>query len=365
MQKKLFRRQLLSAVMLVIALACLFLFSNDTETAISQSLKFCADVLIPSLFPFMVISSLMVRFRAADVLCRPLSGWFCRLFRLPSCACSAFFLGAICGFPVGAKTAAELYEKGDLTKREAERLAAVSNNTGPSFIVEVIGAFYWNNRIFGIYLYCIQLLSALLLGRIYSCGERLPLPAKEHETHFSAVSPGKIFAEAVSSSAYGMLGICGFVSFFQAILAILYRILSAIGAEAAVPFAASVLEFSSGSAEAALLGGAAGAFLCGFTVGWSGISVFAQSSLFMSSAGLSLCPMMQSKAIQGLICAAAAVLWRRFTGLEAAADCSISRLFPGASIPFTAEILLLLSCWLFPAIAFLSGKPSEKAAHVR
>ena len=62
------------------------------------------------------------------------------LFRLPGCAGSAaLLLGLVGGYPIGARTAAELYASGDLTRQEAERLLTFCNNSNPVFLISVLG----------------------------------------------------------------------------------------------------------------------------------------------------------------------------------------------------------------------------------
>lgn len=329
----------------------LYLYSPDVEAAIRQSMDLCARVLIPSLFPFMVISALYVRFGIADTLCKPFSPLFRRFFRLPGCAASAVFLGAVCGFPIGAKTACELYQTGELTKEQTERLIAAANNTGPSFIVEVIGAYYWNSRGFGLFLYCMQIVGALLLSGILARRKPLP-PESGNENRCTVTTPGECVAQAVSSSVSSVLGICGFVSFFSAILAVLRVVLNRLGAENSVPFLASLLEFSCGSAEAASTGGLLGAFLSGFSVGWAGFSVLAQCSMFTASLGLSLRIAVYSKAAQGMICGGSAVLWYLLTDLESTKTCSAFSSKPSSVFFLVCEILLLLLFYFLTAFVW-------------
>jgi len=159
-------RNLWSTFFLLAVMIVFFLYPENTGKAVRDAMNVCAQVLIPSLFPFMVISALLVQTGAADILCKPFEALFGKVFRLPCSAAAAVLLGALCGFPVGAKTACDLVQNGKLTNEDGERLTAMANNTGPSFIVEVIGAYYWNSRGFGVFLYAVQIVSALLIGRM-------------------------------------------------------------------------------------------------------------------------------------------------------------------------------------------------------
>lgn len=337
------------------AVVLLFWFMEESEEAVRDALNLCAHILIPSLFPFMVISSLFVQWGIAEPLCRPLASVFRRYFHLPECAASAVFLGAVCGFPVGAKTACELYRQGELSREETERLIAAANNTGPSFVVEVIGAYYWNSRGFGIFLYVVQILSALGIARLMAKRHKLP-PLSVRQKRPLTYSAGNTFAEAVSSSAQAVLGICGFVAFFSAVLSICRMLLSAAGMEAAIAVLAAVLEFSSGCAMASSAGGLYGAFLTGFAVGWSGLSVFAQSCLFTAETGLSLRLAAISKLLQGVICGSGAVFWAALFTPDPAARCTVFPDLPFPDLFLIAEILMLMFFCVCPSLFSMRRK---------
>ena len=54
-------------------------------------------------------------------------------------AAGALVLGLAGGYPVGARTAAELYAQGALTRDEAERLLTFWNNANPAFLLSGLG----------------------------------------------------------------------------------------------------------------------------------------------------------------------------------------------------------------------------------
>ncbi len=95
----------------------------------------CIRVIIPSLFPFFVCSALLVETGAAKRLGRWLSFAMRPLFNVPGSAGVAFVLGALSGYPVGAKCGVDLYERNLCTKAEAQRIICFCNNSGPLFII--------------------------------------------------------------------------------------------------------------------------------------------------------------------------------------------------------------------------------------
>ncbi len=359
-EKSVYPRRL--SLCVLFAAFLLFVSADASSEAAYGALKICANVLVPSLFPYMVISSLIVSFGSARLLGGLLSP-LCRILRLPRDAAAAIVLGALCGFPVGAKTACSLYEDGRLNRSQTERLIALANNTGPAFVIEVVGAHFWGSRGFGLTVYAAQILSAILIGIVYArrswererAEEETVVPACRFAKRKDVLS---CVAEAVSSAAYAVLCVCGFVVFFAVVLALLSQLLQK--AQWILPPIASFLEFTGGALYSSRLGGEAGAFLSGFAVGWSGVSVFAQCKTFAAPLGIRLAPAAIGKAVQGIITGIAAAVYVHFFYTPSV---SVSGCIPVRDTSVLLVVCELAALVLFCFIPMLfpksrKGKPS-------
>ena len=60
----------------------LFLFPEESVAAAREGISLCVDVLIPSLFPFFVLSSLLISTGLAGLCARPLESFMRPLFCL-------------------------------------------------------------------------------------------------------------------------------------------------------------------------------------------------------------------------------------------------------------------------------------------
>ena len=94
-------RRVCTVAALGVCCVILTVFSDTASAAVSRALSVCAERLLPSLFPYMVVSSLLVSSGAADAISRRLPA--ARLFGLPGEASSAVILGLLCGFPLGGE----------------------------------------------------------------------------------------------------------------------------------------------------------------------------------------------------------------------------------------------------------------------
>lgn len=91
--------------------------------------------MIPALFPFMVLSGIMIRMHLTDAFVRLLSPILTPILRLRNSCIYVIFAGFLCGFPMGAHVAAQLYMHRQITKKEAELLLAFCNNIGPVYFI--------------------------------------------------------------------------------------------------------------------------------------------------------------------------------------------------------------------------------------
>lgn len=278
-------------------------------SAVRTSLEICAVTVIPSLFPYLVLSDLIVSSGLSEKLgvlgARPIK----KIFAISEKSSAAIILGALCGFPVGAKTAAALYEKGSLSKSDTERLLCFCNNTGPGFLVSGIGVSFFGSARLGLLFYAVQLLSSLLIGVTCRFFKKSSNAYESDKNSVSKKSGIKLFTDAVSESAKATLPICGYIVFFSYLISIVGTLVSTLTESAAIrAFIFGIFELSSGTLASAELFSAGYPFvfcaaLCAFFIGWSGISVHAQTAAICRKQSLSLTPYIFAKLTQGLLCA--------------------------------------------------------------
>ncbi len=297
------KKRWLLALCLLLLLA-LLTFGSNTAEAIRGALWLCAHTVIPALFPFLVLSGLLTALLGD--LSLPGGRLFERIFHLPRTGISAFFLGAICGFPIGAKTAAELCRGGAITREEGGRLAALSANTGPAFAVLAVGGGLFGSLTLGLGLYITQLVAAILLA--------LPEAKKKKREDVPLSCPGGREAKSASlpeilyRSSLTMLTVTGTVLFFASLTSLFSLFLP----KNAAALIAAFLEVGNGSAAAATLPPYLGIPLASFAISFSGVSVLMQSAGELSPCGIPLKPFFEKKLYQGLLSAAITLLWLRF-----------------------------------------------------
>ena len=271
------------------------------RAAAAEALSLCARSVIPALFPFLVVSSLLLSLGLGELLSPMLAGLMEPLFRVDGVGSSALLLGLVGGYPIGAKTAADLYRGGRLSRPEAERLLAFCNNSNPVFLISVLGVGVFGSVRAGVWLWLIHLLSALLTGLLF---RNHGGPARRQAggtAAFQAVSLPAAFVAAVRESLSGMLSVCAFVTFFY----VLARPLASLGGWLG-PVLVGLTELF--SLTPLLRPDRFGFILASAMAGWGGLSVLCQTAAVLEGSGLRLQSCVAGKAVQGLLAGLLAAL---------------------------------------------------------
>lgn len=111
--------------------------------------------MVPTLLPFMILSGIMIRLNLTEHIVKIISPVLTPLLRISLNGLYAVAIGFLCGFPMGARVIAELYENHRLSKDEASYLLAFCNNIGPvyfiSFVLPTLGLELTAPYLFGMY----------------------------------------------------------------------------------------------------------------------------------------------------------------------------------------------------------------------
>ena len=272
-----------------------FSFLNLEEMArlINSGLLLCIRSVIPSLFPFMIFSEMLLYGKVFDIIPQKIMKFFGKIFKVNPISIGAFLTGIICGFPLGVKYASDLYKSSSISKDEFERLICFCNNTGPAFVIAGIGASIRKNAYEGILLYFIQIASAVICGIIISRKVKIYTDKKDYNLNdikdFSII-------DCVKRSSLNMLYICALVSFFTVLCGYSYKIFPNDIFNAVF---SSFLEIGNGaSACAALRNKQLSFILTAGGISFSGMSVHFQSEIFYHEINISKKKYYTSKTMQ-------------------------------------------------------------------
>lgn len=284
-------------LILVIFLFIIFLaFPEQSSASAKKSIFICLETLIPSLFPFFVLSSLAVSLGFSKLIGNVFSRFMRPLFKCSPKTASPFVLGLLSGFPVGASTSVKLYKNGEISRGDCSKSLAFSNNPSVGFVVSVAGAGILKDVRVGWILYISLTLASVFSGMI-TC--RL-FPEDKFMLEKSGVKEVEIsvlqkFLFAVRDGGAGVLNVSAFVVFFSVVCGVVGDVLH-------IPYPFSSLlfgffEISSGisSINPYLLSFTQNAVIAAAVLAWSGLSVHSQVLFSVADTDVSPFPYLFSK----------------------------------------------------------------------
>lgn len=194
------------AILAIFATILLLRYPNAVHNGIYRGLSVCYTVIIPTLFPFMLLAGWL----ADSSLCRHPGRWAQavarRLFGLPGCCAPAILLSLVGGYPAGMVAISRLYRQGQLRREELRRMTAFCICGGPGFIVGTVGIGLLGSAHAGWLLYAAQSISAVAIGIL--CGHNKSAP----EPTPILPSPPRKFAPMVADTCGALVSMCGFVT---------------------------------------------------------------------------------------------------------------------------------------------------------
>ena len=249
---------------------CLIFEFNTIKEEIITALFLWANVIIPSVFPYLIISQYISNSSFIEKI--PL-GIISFIFGIKKCSIKAVLSSAFCGYPSGAVCAKNLYEKGEIDIKEAQRLIYYTNNAGPLFLISAVGTGLLGSTKDGFAIYLIQLISSFIYGLI---------KREKSNSYNQKIKPTKLqkgdFCFYVKNGVNICVNICGFMvaSYVMASATIIFikNIFNSFYVNA---FINCFFEITAGINKLSMLNfkSLKFALICG-AVSWSGFSVIMQ-----------------------------------------------------------------------------------------
>ncbi len=256
-------KRILAGLLGLGAAAALFAKPPIAAQGIAEGGRLCMQVLLPSLFPFMIVVSFLSLSGGLVLPARLLSPLF-RLLRLPYALQDIWLASFLGGYPTGAHTLTTLVQQGLMPREPAGRMLRCCVNPGPAFLVLAVGESMLGSRHVGWLLLLSQVLSSLTLCALL-CRDKQNIVSQKRPKQF--ISLADAFVAAVSGAASAMLTIFAFVLAFSVVFALLNSF------DPRLRPLAAILEVTLGCTTAAQLGGKTGLILAAFFIGFGGFSV--------------------------------------------------------------------------------------------
>lgn len=317
-----------------------FLLCRESVSAgVKEGLRLCGEVLIPSMFPFMVLASFSLNAGVFDRLSHVFSPLMNRLFALSGACFPVIFFGAVGGYPVGAKMIGELYDNGVITKNDAERLFSFCVNAGPAFIVSAVGGAMLGSPKAGYMMLLAVLAASAITGMLFSLG------VSRHTVQSVIPKKRMSFSDSVTSSVsaamHSTFSVCAWVLVFSAFSGLIEPYIRHESGRLCFEMLAEV---TTGVRAAIKLGGIP---LAAAVISFGGICVMCQLLPFIKKCGIKVKKYLVFRMVNALLSYVLTRILLCFTDVSV----SVSALFDvnpfSRSAPASAALLMLGASLIF------------------
>ena len=141
--------------------------SNTIMSAVSYSFNIWINNIFPSLFPFFVLSEILINFGFVELVSELFKPIFQKIFKINGNAAFIFIMSMLSGFPSNAKYTKELYLQGKLTDKEASKILMFSHFSNPLFILGTVAITFLNDKKLGLLIMISHYLSNIIIGIIF------------------------------------------------------------------------------------------------------------------------------------------------------------------------------------------------------
>ncbi|MDE6586430.1 MAG: hypothetical protein K2K80_07115 [Clostridia bacterium] len=266
-----------------------------------------AECVLPSLFPFMVITLILVKTGCAERAALPLKRFAYKL-KLPPAAAPCFLLAVCSGYPAGSRVVSEFCTCGSISAKDCHKVAYLCSTSGPLFIIGSVGFKMFNDKFLGYKILLAHVFAVTVVSLVICL-----LSKSGGKTQLKRPSPDK---NALYNSFYGAVtAVCvagGFIAFFYVFATfcsdfrLTYPLQKFLGLFLEDNLSAAVctglIEATTGCVALAAAGGKISAALAGFLITFGGISILLQQLSYLTPVGVKPLKFIGVKFIQGILC---------------------------------------------------------------
>lgn len=140
-------KKLLFTIFCITQIGFILVYPTEALKAAREGLNLWLNVMIPTLLPFLICTGILVQTGLISRLLAPFKTLWKIVFGISPAGAYAVLVGMLCGYPMGAKTTSDLYENGQITKKEAEYLLTFVNQPSPVFVRTYLCQICLNDRV--------------------------------------------------------------------------------------------------------------------------------------------------------------------------------------------------------------------------
>jgi sporulation integral membrane protein YlbJ len=163
-------QKIISTSIMTLLLSIAFFILTESKAvmeAVLFSFQIWKNNIFPSLFPFFLLSELLIQYGFVEFLGELLKPVMNRIFRISNQAAFIFVMSIISGFPSNAKYAKALLEEHKINEKEATKILTFTHFSNPLFILGTVSITFLGNREVGFLILFCHYITNLILGLLF------------------------------------------------------------------------------------------------------------------------------------------------------------------------------------------------------
>lgn len=182
-------------------------------SSIIYALNIWVNNLIPSLFPFFIITDILINYNITSYIPIIIRNFCKHIFNITDNMLTILLLSMISGFPSNARNTKTLYDKGVISLEEANHILIFSHFSNPIFILTTIGVFFLHNEKIGIIILISHYFSNIILGILFRNTGKYEINKNDKTCDINNF--GIIFINAIKKAIDTIFIICGIIVVFM------------------------------------------------------------------------------------------------------------------------------------------------------
>ncbi|MDD2446550.1 MAG: sporulation integral membrane protein YlbJ [Tissierellia bacterium] len=301
---------------------------NQSINSAREGLNLWFNLLIPSLYPFIFITDLLVSFGIINSITKYFDPLMVSIFNVPGIGAFPFSMSIMSGYPIGARLTSKLRKERYISKIDADRLISFSSTSGPLFILGTVLIGMMGGPNVSALMIIPHYLGAITVGVIFRFYKRKDSLISTNNYQYNNrshldkealenKSVGSLIYKSIKDSMESIISIGGFVIIYSVIIDILLSFqlfnslvgvisqLTSIDANIIKGIIAGIIEMTNGCEIISNLNIdlIIKVIILNLIIGWGGFSIHSQALSFISSTDISPKIYLISKFLHGIFSA--------------------------------------------------------------
>lgn len=203
-------KKLTSILIMICLIICGYEILSESETimnAVSYSFNIWINNVFPSLFPFFVLSEILINYGFIELVGELFKPIFEKLFKINGNASFVFIMSLLSGFPSNAKYTKELYLQNKLNENEASKILMFSHFSNPLFILGTISVTFLKDKKLGLIVMFSHYITNIIIGLLFRnyypskiTNEKFSLKKAILSMHNKRINNNKRFGSIITNS---------------------------------------------------------------------------------------------------------------------------------------------------------------------